>query len=97
MSRRLSLSKINRPPVSLSCIAKQARLHAGSEDKIIVTVSTVTHDEHLLEITVATLRSTRSAQEHILNAGDETSTLDQLALCVPTGGNYSNPRCQEQS
>lgn len=91
MPRHLSLSKINRPPVSLSCIAKQARLRVGSEDKIIVTVSTVTHDEHLLEI------STHSAQEHILNAGDEMSTLDQLALCVPTGGNDSNPRCQEQS
>lgn len=84
------LSKINRPPVSLSRIAKQVQLRAGSKGKIVVTVSTVTDDERLLDIpqlTVAALRFTRSAKERILNAGGETLTLDQLALRAPTGAN----------
>lgn len=88
--RRLYLSKINRPPVSLSRIAKQVQLREGSEGKIIVTVSTVTDDERLLEVpqlTVAALRFTRSAKERILNAGGEALTLDQLALRAPTGAN----------
>jgi len=88
--RRLYLSKINRPPVSLSRIAKQVQLREGSEGKIIVAVSTVTDDERLLEIprlTVAALRFTRSAKERILNAGGEALTLDQLALRAPTGAN----------
>lgn len=88
--RRLYLSKINRPPVSLSRIAKQVETRAGSEGKIIVTVSTVTDDERLLELpklTIAALRFTRSAKERILNAGGEALTFDQLALRAPTGAN----------
>lgn len=88
--RRLYLSKINRPPVSLSRIAKQVETRAGSEGKIIVTVSTVTDDERLLvlpKLTIAALRFTRSAKERILNAGGEALTFDQLALRAPTGAN----------
>ncbi|KAF8307237.1 ribosomal protein L18e [Clavulina sp. PMI_390] len=88
--RRLYLSKINRPPVSLSRIAKQVSTRPSSAGKIVVTVSTVTDDERMLEVpklTVAALRFTRSAKERILNAGGEVLTFDQLALRAPTGAN----------
>jgi large subunit ribosomal protein L18e len=86
--KRLFMSKINRPPISLSGIAKQVAQSPTNEGKIIVVVGTVTDDIRLIElpsITVAALRFTRSAKERILNAGGETLTLDQLALRAPTG------------
>ncbi|CAG8581507.1 6613_t:CDS:2 [Acaulospora colombiana] len=88
--KRLFLSKINRPPVSLSGIAKQVACSPTNEGKIVVVVGTVTDDIRLLEVpnlTVAALRFTRSAKERILNAGGEALTLDQLALRAPTGTN----------
>ncbi|KAG8936755.1 hypothetical protein FRC02_012037 [Tulasnella sp. 418] len=84
---QLFLSKTNRPPISISRIAKEA---PRAEGKIIVTTGTVTDDVRFLEIpklTVAALRFTRSAKERILNAGGEVLTLDQLALRAPTGAN----------
>ncbi|KAL5488224.1 hypothetical protein ACEPAI_6332 [Sanghuangporus weigelae] len=86
--RRLFLSKTNRPPVSLSKIAKELENVPEKESKTIVIVGTVTDDVRLSElpkVTVAALRFTRSAKERILNAGGETLTLDQLALRAPTG------------
>jgi large subunit ribosomal protein L18e len=88
--KRLFLSKINRPPVSLSKIAKQVACSPSNEGKIIVVVGTVTDDIRLLEIpniTVAALRFTRSAKDRILKAGGDALTLDQLALRAPTGTN----------
>ncbi|PVG03518.1 60S ribosomal protein L18 [Serendipita vermifera] len=88
--KRLFLSKINRPPVSLSGIARQVACSSSNEGKIVVVVGTVTDDIRLLEVptlTVAALRFTRSAKERILNAGGEALTLDQLALRAPTGTN----------
>ncbi|KAI5124886.1 hypothetical protein M0805_007316 [Coniferiporia weirii] len=87
--KRLFQSKINRPPVSLSKIMKEASASAN-ESTIIVVVGTVTDDVRLTEVpkvTVAALRFTRSAKERILNAGGEVLTLDQLALRAPTGTN----------
>lgn len=84
------MSKINRPPISLSGIVKQVSSSPSNEGKIIVVVGTVTDDIRLVElpsITVAALRFTRSAKERILNAGGEALTLDQLALRAPTGTN----------
>ena len=90
MLRRLFLSRIHRPPVSLSRIVKDVTPRSDSEGKIIVAVSTVTDDERMFtvpKLTVAALRFTRSAKERILAAGGETLTLDQLALRAPTGSN----------
>ena len=84
------MSKINRPPISLSGIVRQVASSPSNEGKIIVVVGTVTDDIRLVSlpgITVAALRFTRSAKERILNAGGEALTLDQLALRAPTGTN----------
>ena len=82
------MSKINRPPISLSGVAKQVASSPSNEGKVVVVVGTVTDDIRLNEfpsVTVAALRFTRSAKERILNAGGETLTLDQLATRAPTG------------
>ncbi|KAG6833598.1 hypothetical protein H0H87_004225 [Tephrocybe sp. NHM501043] len=87
---RLFLSKINRPPISLSRIAKETSNASDLDSKIIVTVGTVTDDIRFTvvpKLTVAALRFTRAAKERILNAGGEVLTLDQLALRAPTGTN----------
>ncbi|KZT60215.1 hypothetical protein CALCODRAFT_143463 [Calocera cornea HHB12733] len=88
--KRLFQSKTNRPPLSISKIVAETKNAKAVEDKIIVTVGTVTDDERMLEVpklTIAALRFTRSAKERILAAGGETLTLDQLALRAPTGSN----------
>lgn len=88
--KRLFQSKINRPPVSLSKISKEATSSPDYQSKIVVTVGTVTDDIRLLEVpklSIAALKFTKSAKERILNAGGEAITLDQLALRAPTGSN----------
>lgn len=85
---RLFLSKINRPPLSLSRIVKETAATPDRDSKVIVVVGTVTDDVRLVEVpklSVAALRFTRAAKERILNAGGEALTLDQLALRAPTG------------
>ncbi|TDZ28679.1 60S ribosomal protein L18-B [Colletotrichum spinosum] len=86
--RRLFMSRINRPPVSLSRIA--ANMKNGNEKKTVVIVGTVTDDNRLLtvpKVTVAALRFTSTARARIAAAGGEAITLDQLALRAPTGSN----------
>ena len=88
--KRLFQSKINRPPVSLSKITKEATGSPNYESKVVVIVGTVTDDIRLLEVpklSVAALKFTRAAKERILSAGGEAITLDQLALRAPTGSN----------
>jgi len=90
--RRLFMSKINRPPVSISRIIKNgANPHAThNHDKTVVVVGTVTDDNRLLSVpklTVAALRFTATARARIEAAGGEALTLDQLALRAPTGSN----------
>jgi len=85
--RRLFMSRINRPPVSISRIAGQFK---GQEEKIVVVVGTITDDNRLLQVpkmTVAALRFTATARARIQAAGGEAITLDQLALRAPTGSN----------
>ncbi|RMJ24846.1 60S ribosomal protein L18 [Aspergillus sp. HF37] len=86
--RRLFMSRINRPPVSLSRIVKNTtETHKG---KTIVIIGTVTDDNRLLNIpklSVAALRFTSTARARIEKAGGEVLTLDQLALRAPTGAN----------
>ncbi|GAA5980179.1 hypothetical protein JCM11641_006940 [Rhodosporidiobolus odoratus] len=90
--RRLYMSKINRPPVSLSRIARQVSKSNGQvgDKHTIVTVGTVTDDVRLPvlpKLSIAALRFTRTARARIEKAGGECLTLDQLALRKPTGAN----------
>ncbi|VDB93330.1 Bgt-1376, partial [Blumeria graminis f. sp. tritici] len=86
--RRLFMSRINRPPVSISRIVANTSEHTNN--KTIVVVGTVTDDNRLLtvpKLSVAALRFTSTARARILAAGGEILTLDQLALRAPTGSN----------
>ena len=85
------MSKINRPPVSISRIIRNAaNPHSPKEGKTVVVVGTVTDDNRALEIpklSVAALKFTATARARIEAAGGECITLDQLALRAPTGSN----------
>ena len=91
--RRLMMSKINRPPMSLSkIVATAANKHSAKahEGKTIVLVGTVTDDNRLLELpklSIAALRYTNTARARIVAAGGEALTIDQLAMRAPTGAN----------
>jgi len=81
------MSRINRPPMSISRIIRNL---SNKPDKIAVIIGTVTDDNRILElpkISVAALHITKSAKARILKAGGQVLTLDQLALCAPTGSN----------
>jgi ribosomal protein L18E len=82
------MSRINRPPVSISRIV--ANTSEKSNNKTIVVIGTVTDDNRLLtvpKLSVAALRFTATARARIIAAGGEVLTLDQLALRAPTGSN----------
>ena len=83
--KRLCMSKTNRPPLSLSAIAKNLNKRSTG---IAVHVGTVTNDERLQvlpKMTVAALKFTKTARARIVQAGGEALTLDQLALRAPKG------------
>merc|ERR1712122_153450 len=83
--KRLFMSKINRPPMSLARLARNMKKQ-GRENKIAVIVGTITNDLRLFKVpkmTVAALHVTEKARERILKAGGEVMTLDQLALRAP--------------
>jgi len=85
--KRLFMSRHNRPPLSLSKLAKFMR---GKEGKMAVLVGTVTDDVRMLEVPtlkVCALRVTESARARILAKGGEIITFDQLAQQYPTGSN----------
>merc|ERR1712062_766017 len=87
--KRLFMSKINRPPMSLARLARNMKKQ-GRDGKIAVIVGTITNDLRLFKVpkmTVAALHVTEKAREHILKAGGEVMTLDQLALRAPEGKN----------
>merc|ERR1712112_446642 len=87
--RRLFMSKINRPPLSIARLARNMK-KPGNADKTVVCVGTITNDLRIYDIpkmTVCALRVTEKARERILKAGGEIITLDQLALRAPTGKN----------
>jgi ribosomal protein L18E len=82
------MSRINRPPVSLSRAV--ANISEAQKGKTVVVVGTVTDDNRLLtvpKLSIAALRFTATARARIEKAGGETLTLDQLALRAPTGAN----------
>ncbi|RKO87788.1 ribosomal protein L18e/L15-domain-containing protein [Blyttiomyces helicus] len=83
--KRLFMSRTNRPPISIS---RLARYMDKKEDKIAVIVGTVTDDVRLLDVpklSVCALRVTQTARARILKAGGEVLTFDQLALRAPLG------------
>jgi large subunit ribosomal protein L18e len=85
--KRLFMSRINRPPLSLS---KLAAFMKGNESKIAVLVGTITDDVRMYEVPklkVCALRFTETARARIIAAGGECMTFDQLALVAPTGKN----------
>ena len=87
--KRLFMSKSNRPPMSVS---RLARYMSGKEGKIAVVVGTITDDvrlqpEKLPKLTVCALKYTAGARARILRAGGECLTFDQLALRQPKGKN----------
>jgi len=85
IAKRLRVSRINAPPISIS---RLARFMKGKEGKTAVIVGGVTNDSRLLEVpqlTIAALKFTEAARARIVKAGGECLTLDQLALRSPTG------------
>ena len=79
------MSKTNRPPLSLSKLAKFMK---GKEGKVACVVGTITDDVRMFEVpklTVCALRFTATARARIVKAGGECLTFDQLALKAPTG------------
>ncbi|XP_015908475.1 large ribosomal subunit protein eL18 [Parasteatoda tepidariorum] len=85
--KRLFMSRINRPPLSLARLARVVK-KPGNENKTIVVVGTVTDDLRLYEVpklTLCALRVTERARARILKAGGEIITFDQLAMRSPRG------------
>lgn len=85
--KRLFMSKTNKPPLSLS---RLARYMQGKDDQIAVVVGTITDDNRIFElpaVKITALRFTETARARILKAGGECLTFDQLALRAPLGQN----------
>lgn len=85
--KRLCMSRVNRPPLSVS---RLARFMKGKEGKIAVIVGTVTDDVRVNSVpalTVAALRFTEGARAKIIKSGGKVLTFDQLALQAPRGSN----------
>ncbi|KAK2378269.1 60S ribosomal protein L18 [Trifolium repens] len=86
--KRLFMSKVNKPPLSLS---RLICFMMGKEGKIGVVVGVVTYDIRVYEVPtmkVAALRFTETARARIEKAGGMSHlTFDQLALRAPLGQN----------
>merc|ERR1712244_107544 len=97
--KRLFMSRINRPPMSLARLVRKMKGDARA-NKTAVVVGTITNDVRLLEVPklkICALRVTESARARILAAGGEIITFDQLALQAPKGQNtvlLQGPRSQ---
>lgn len=81
------MSKSNRPPMSLSSLARHMK---GKEDNIAVVIGTIVNDERLLvvpKLNVAALKFTETARQRITAAGGTVLTIDELALKAPKGAN----------
>ncbi|KAG5334341.1 RL18 protein, partial [Acromyrmex charruanus] len=85
--KRLFMSKIHRPPISLARIVRFMK-KPNRENCVAVIVGTITDDARIFEVpklTVCALRVTEKARARILKNGGEIITFDQLALRSPTG------------
>merc|ERR1712127_813659 len=79
------MSGRNKPPVSLSKLAKNME---GKDGKIACVVASITDDKRLFDVpklSVCALRFTEAARARILKAGGECLTFDKLALRSPLG------------
>ena len=92
--KRLLNSRINRAPVSLSKLAKQATqkryqdMEKNGQEVIFAVVGTVTDDARVLEVPtmrVCALKFTEKARERIIAAKGKCITFDQLAINRPKG------------
>lgn len=98
--KRLFQSRVNRPPLSLS---KLAKFMHGRTGHTAVLVGKVTDDVRLHEVPalkVCALGVTETARARIVAAGGEVITFDQLALACPTGTNtvlLRGPKSQRES
>ncbi len=87
--KRLRMSRINTPPLSVSRLARYMK-GESKIGKIAVVVGTVTNDTRTLELPalkIAALKFTDEARKAITRAGGECMTFDQLALIAPKGSN----------
>lgn len=85
--KRLHMSKVNQPPMSLSRLSKYM---TNKDEKTAVIVGKVTDDVRLMEcpkMSVCALGFTENARKRIVGAGGECLTFDQLALRAPKGSN----------
>merc|ERR1712121_282923 len=85
--RRLFMSKINRPPLSIARLARNMK-KPGNAEKVAVCVGTITNDIRIFDVAkmiICALRVTEKARERILKAGGEIITFDQLAVRSPVG------------
>jgi len=85
--KRLHMSRVNAPPMSLNTLAK---FMSKKDGKIAVLVGKVTDDVRMMEcpkLTVCALGFTAGARKRIEAAGGECLTFDQLALRAPEGKN----------
>merc|ERR1719312_693673 len=74
--KRLCMSKINCPPLSLARLGRLMK-KPGRSDKIAVCVGTITNDTRLYEfpkMTICALRATSAARERIIRAGGKLMT-----------------------
>lgn len=88
--RRLFMSRINKPVISLQKVVRFMKVKAKDDSTIAVIVGSVTNDDRMLtmpKLRVCALRVTEKARARILKAGGEILTFDQLALLAPTGKN----------
>lgn len=85
--KRLHMSKVNQPPMSLSRLSKYM---TNKDEKTAVIVGKVTDDVRLMEcpkMSVCALGFTENARKRIVGSGGECLTFDQLALRAPKGSN----------
>merc|ERR1711920_539454 len=79
------MSRRNKPPLSLS---KLAKFMENKDGKTAVVVGTVTDDKRMYDvpkISVCALRFTETARARIVKSGGECLTFDKLALRSPLG------------
>merc|ERR1712054_478290 len=86
--KRMCMSRMNRPPISISQLSVQMK--GKNEEQIAVIVGSVLNDPRLLEVPamkICALRFSGVARARIIKAGGECITFDELARLRPTGKN----------
>ncbi|CAK9826357.1 60S ribosomal protein L18 [Anthophora retusa] len=86
--KRLFMSKIHRPPISLARIVRFMK-KPGRENAIAVIVGTVTDDARIFEIpklTICALRVTERARARILKAGGRRNAREAVKHFGPAPG-----------